>query len=258
MAEIVEWDGRHFLQGDDGNILGEMFEAEDGAHVVVDVDTGTILGAADPSTGQAVDHSRYELDTAAPAHQPNPDVVEARALLAQLEQFEAQRAAAGARDQAEARQRQFVATTDDAVQQLDALERRLGRTLLASEVEHMATYTGTSIDNGRRMDLNEAFERAQADRPSHARTWAGDDATDDERRGARQRSALERFEESRNVAHGREATAPREARTSYDVSRHEDRAQLIADRVEGLISPEQAQLVRYDSRDDSRDAAEEL
>src|SRR3989442_775129 len=73
MDSYLTDDGQEVLVDDNGEALGFLTQAPDGATILHD-GQGTVLGASDPSTGEAIDPENYQMgDTSEEDH---PEYVE--------------------------------------------------------------------------------------------------------------------------------------------------------------------------------------
>lgn len=145
------------LYNDDGELVGYLAEADDGALVVFDTEAETIIAAQDPHTGDWLDPAGYEIET----EQPDGYT----ALDERLDRIEA--AVNEPRPMQEVMVTRGMEQADvgrleeDMRVQADHLEAALGRPLLVEERRRIAHQVYTDVEAGdARPDLYDAAHKS--------------------------------------------------------------------------------------------------
>jgi hypothetical protein len=233
----IDEDGDEILVDDQGQPLGYIAQAADGAMVLVNGDQ--ILAAATPD-GQVLDHTQYQVDVDDGTNQQG-DHLDAR--IAQLEAQQQQAATfaeqfniASAYETAQAQREADEAQLRDIGMQLEHVEGQLGRQLTTREVRQVSEQLRNDLDAGRGLDLPQAIHRLHS---------YGDIHDVDTPQG-RVAFATERMAEVNNQRAGREPDDNGRHAEHYDINDHQGRVDYALDRMAGH---DDAPSRAYDSRD---------
>ena len=220
---------------EDGEHIGWIAEAEDGALVSLDLDGG-VVGAMDVETGESLDPAGYEVVNTG-AGEPYPELEQ------RLEQLE-QRVAEPVEFQYERVNDEIDQgrLDNDLANQADYLERALDRPLTLAERRRIAGEAFNDLDAGDvRPDLLAAAARL-GDVGEPLRDL------DDEHRGraheARVAHMAERLQDRERIADAEDDgddsrdTEPPATQDFYDLDSREQRLDFYADRLRGVTDPD--------------------
>jgi len=235
---------------DQGEQLGWIIQADDGALLEVDLD-GTIVAANDPETDEPLDHEVYRWAD----QEPDPFEVYDQRLEA-LEEYATRPVEVPEMQVTRGLEQADVQRIDaDLHRQADHLEALLGRSLTLAEKRRIATEVANQIDAGEmRPDVlyaaSQLGDRGQGlrdlDHPNAMTAHANRVAHMVERLEdeGRYRANAEGTDDLRD-----EAGPPR--RTTYDLDdvRGGQRLDWMVDQLEGRLDPETARDVAYHSSD---------
>jgi hypothetical protein len=209
------------IYGDDGQLLGVLAEADDGAVVSVDLE-GRVLAAYDPSTGEQLDPDAYELDQG--DEDVDPRIAEYDARLADLEQ-RASEPMPMAPYVSDAEFEEAVANDLDG--QLESLETMRGHALTRSELRAVMGRVREDIDAGRPVNVYAALERADME---------GQPIADLDDRQQRHAWIAERLQDQERDQRDQDLDEPDPPATEWaDLDNGDERRAWIADRMAGRV-----------------------
>jgi hypothetical protein len=220
----IDDDGDEVLIDDDGNAVGYIAMAPDGAMVLTD---GVQVLAASTPDGQQLDHSEYHLgdntdDTGTDELDTRIAALEQQQQLEYEQTMENARAAGHAQYQAG---RDHDAVVRDVEAQTASLGNMIGRTLTTSEARRIAEVVGNEVAAGREPDVFTAVNQLEAE---------GRGLTDIGSVQGKIDLATAYVDEARNTAQGREADDNRaRAAEHYDLSTTNGKTDAVLDQLAG-------------------------